>query len=416
MSHQLSLPRQLLARSVATRAIIQIFARTGFVFSLFGVAASLFGCNSSRDGFPLPITTVSAPVAMNLYPVDGTASNPARLFIFVTAVGSHAVRMPLAFDTGSSGITLNALTIFPNTIVTSNGFNFGGGESLISYNGITVTPMQGTRTYGGSTGRTEIGNLGFATVTFGDTRSLLTTQTMPVFLYYAIQSNQVPPQTLTAETQDGWFGVNGAPDLTKLGGSTSNAPECTQSATGNCWVASVFDYLKYASGIDAGFSLGPLQLQTCDITSAGNCTPSPALTVGLSSSSAGGFTTEMLPCPPLNYTGPSTINGVSVCQAYVSGTTVSVTGSTDEAFSQSVIFDTGTPYFALNIPSDKPVPTTVDSFGLTTPSGFMYTASNGSDVSAVHVQQSSSGSVIGLGYFETNSLLIDLTKGIQGWK
>jgi hypothetical protein len=118
----------------------------------------------------------------------------------------------------------------------------------------------------------------------------------------------------------------------------------------------------------------------------------------------------------LNYTGPSTINGVSVCQAYVSGTTVSVTGSTDEAFSQSVIFDTGTPYFALNIPSDKPVPTTVDSFGLTTPSGFMYTASNGSDVSAVHVQQSSSGSVIGLGYFETNSLLIDLTKGIQGWK
>ena len=414
MLQQLTIRRRACSRFIG--ATISAVGERVILFGLLGIAASVCGCDSDHPDTTSPTTTVSAPLSINLYPVDGTANNPARLFILVTAVGSLAVQMPLAFDTGSSGITLNALAIFPNSIVTSNGFNFGGGESLISYNGITVTPLQGTRTYGGPTGRTEIGNLGFATITFGDSSGLLTTQTMPVFLYYAIQSNLVPPKTLTPQTQDGWFGVNAMPDLVRLGGSTSNAPECTQDVTGSCWVASVLAYLKYAPGVDAGFSLSPLQVQTCDITTPGNCNPVAALTIGLNSSASAGFNTEMIPCPPPNYTGPQTINGFSTCQAYVPGTTVSVTGSPNETFTQTVIFDTGTPYFALNIPSGTTLPTAVESFGVTMPNGFSYTATNGSDVNAVQVQQSSSGSVIGLGYFEKDSLLIDFTTGMQGWK
>jgi hypothetical protein len=392
---------------------VQIAGRV-VLFCLVGITAVFVGCHSDQD--TSPIATVSAPLAMNLYAVDGTSNNPARLFIFVTAVGSQNVQMPLAFDTGSSGITLNALAIFPSSIVTSNGFNFGGGESLISYNGITVTPLQGTRTYGGSTGRTEIGNLGFANVVFGGSSGLVTTQTMPVFFYYAIESNETPPQPLTPQTQDGWFGVNAMPDLVKLGGNTVNAPECTQDVTGSCWVASIFTYLKYASGIDAGFSLNPLRVQACDITSPGDCSPVAALTIGLTSSSATDFNTAMLPCPLPNYSGPATINGYSACEAYVPGTTVSLTGSPNETFTQSVIFDTGTPDMVLNIPNGKSLPTSVDSFKIATPSGFTYSTTNGPDVDAVRVQQSSQGSVIGLGYFETNFLLINFVTGIQGWK
>ena len=67
----------------------------------------------------------------------------------MTAVGSNSVRMPLAFDTGSAGITLNARAIFPNSMVNSSGFIFAGGGSSLSYNGIIVTALKGTRSYGG---------------------------------------------------------------------------------------------------------------------------------------------------------------------------------------------------------------------------------------------------------------------------
>lgn len=366
------------------------------------------------------MTTVSAPTPMNLYPVDVASNNPARLFIFVTAVGSQTVQMPLAFDTGSAGITLNALAIFPMSIVTAAGFNFGG-RSTISLNGITVTQLNGTRTYGGATGRTEIGNLGFATVTFGDSMGSFATQQMPVFLYYALQSNTSPPTPEEPQAQDGWFGVNDAPDAIKLGTSTANAPECSESVTGSCYVGSVFKYLKYASGVDAGFVLSRLQIQghNCDITSPGACSPAAALAVGLNSSSASGFTLTNLPCPPSGYTGPAEINGYAVCEAYVPETSISVTGSPNEAFSSPVVFDTGTPFFIFNIPSGTAVPATVASFQLTTASGFVYSATAGSDIFTVKVQPlpaTAQGSVVGLPYFQTNSLLTDFTTGMQGWK
>jgi hypothetical protein len=381
---------------------------------------SVSGCGSSDDTpTTAPVTQISHPTPMNLYAVDETADNPARLFVLVTAVGAQSVRMPLAFDTGSAGITLNALAIFPSSIVTSAGFIFDGGEIALTYNGITITQLNGSRTYGGAGGRSEIGNLGFATVTFGDAAGEFTTQIMPVFLYYAIQSNTDPPVPLSAQTQDGWFGVNDAPNSIALGGPTANAPECSESVPGSCWVASVLKYLQYGPGIDAGFVLNPLHVQRCDITTAGDCAASAALSVGLDSSSGSGFTLTNLPCPPVGYSGPPEINGYRVCQEYIPGTKVSIMGSPNETLTTPVIFDTGTPNFVLNIPSGSPVPSSVTSFELTTPSGFGYSATAGADLYGVRVQPASAttaGSVIGLGYFETNSLLINFATGIQGWK
>jgi hypothetical protein len=251
-----------------------------------------------------------------------------------------------------------------------------------------------------------------------DAQGLLTTQVMPVFLYYAIQSNASPPQPVSPETQDGWFGVNDAPNLIKINSDTSNAPECTQSATGSCWVGSVLKYLQYAAGVDAGFTVSPLSVQTCDITS-GNCMPTGAMTVGLNSSSASGFTLTSLPCPPPGYTGPPQINSYPVCQEYVSNTTITVNGSSSETFTTAVIFDTGTPYFVLNVPTGTALPTSVASFQTAVPGGFVYSTEAGTDLFAAHVQQAATttqGSVIGLGYFQTNSLLTDFTTGMQGWK
>jgi hypothetical protein len=74
----------------------------------------------------------------------------------------------------------------PSTIFNSDGFIFPQGQSTIIYNGITITNQIATRSYGGPSGKTETGNIGFAQVTFGDSRGNLTTNTVTVFLYYLV--------------------------------------------------------------------------------------------------------------------------------------------------------------------------------------------------------------------------------------
>ena len=66
----------------------------------------------------------------------------------VTSVGTVPVSMPLAFDTGSAGVTLYAENIFPASMVTTSGFIFPAGQKSVTYKGIMVTNLQGTRSYG----------------------------------------------------------------------------------------------------------------------------------------------------------------------------------------------------------------------------------------------------------------------------
>jgi hypothetical protein len=89
----------------------------------------------------------------------------------------------------------------------ANGFIFPSGETQMSYKGVTVINQQGTRTYGSVLDtRSENGNLGFTTVTFGDANGEVTTQVMPVFLYYSITDNQTG-EVVPLPDQQGWFGV-----------------------------------------------------------------------------------------------------------------------------------------------------------------------------------------------------------------
>jgi hypothetical protein len=353
---------------------------------------------------------------MNLYPADATATSAARLFVFVTAVGSESTQLPLAFDTGSSGITLNALKIFPASMVSSSGFVFPAGQSTLTYNNITVTAQQGTRAYGGANGHTQVGNLGFASVTFGDSTRELVTQTMPVLFYFAIQSTATG-EAVTPEAQDGWFGVNDAPNLISMQGATAAGVECSVASVGPCWVGSVLKYLTYSSAVEAGFVLSPITVQPCDIT-ARNCTPAPALAIGLNSASAAGFSLTNLPCD-LSYNGPQQINGYTVCQEYVPDTQLDVQGSSDVTFTGAVLFDTGTPSFVVNLPSSDIPPANVTSLQITTAGGFVYSASAGRGLFAIAARTAATttqGSVMGLGYFQTNSLLTNFTTGIQGLK
>jgi len=382
--------------------------------------AILVACGGSAgDSPPAPITTIDAPTAIDLYPNE-SSENPARLTVMVTAVGSTPVSMPLGFDTGSAGITLYAPSIFPASMLGANGFIFPSAETQMSYGGITVTNQQGTRVYGSVLdNRNENGNLGFATVTFGDANGEITTQTMPVFLYYSITDNQTG--TLLPEpTQQGWFGVADTSGTIVIPDSVEPAagyPACSPAGVGTCYVVSVLKYLDYAGGVNAGFSLTPTTIQTCDIATPGSCMPAPILTLGLNSSLEDGYTTQPLVCPPNGYIGPADIAGYPVCQKTILNTMISALGDTITGYS---LFDSGTAEMQISTPAGSnfplfiPAGTTV-TFAQSSGYEYSYTSGTGYFESLVE-PDTTTVNIIGIGFFTTNSLFIDFTTSIEGWK
>jgi hypothetical protein len=316
-------------------------------------------------------------------------------------------------------MTLNAVNVFPTSIVTSGGFIFPAGQVSITYNGITVTNQQGTRAYGGFGGRTETGNIGYAQVTFGDADGQLTTDVMPIFLYYAVTETAtgLPANT---QPQQGWFGVNAAPNSIEVAGSVAPAggyPVCSQGVVGTCRVVSVFKYLQYGVGVNAGFMLNPGPLQQCDITTSGNCPAVRMLTVGLTESIEASFSKVTLGCPPSGYVGPEIIQRYLVCDSGIPDTTVTITGPATATLNEDALFDSGNPANSLYQASGAlPSPLQTGSMvSVATPSGFTYTY----EATASGVTETSVGSGIstgiGINFFTEHSFFIDFVTNTEGW-
>ncbi len=395
--------------------------------ALHGLAAcgSSGGSSGSPAAPPAPPPAAQATV-IDLYP---SANDGRRFFLLVTAVGEQSVSMPLAFDTGSAGITLYAPDIFPPDLVSAAGFVFPQGQHTLSYNGITVTDQTGVRKYGSKEiGRDETGNIGFAQVTFGDSTGSLQTETMPVFLTYLIADNQtgasVPPAA-----QRGWFGVNDAPNSIAVTGAATLAeyPECTLTSQGSCYVVSVLKYLQYPAGLDAGFMLAEAPLQDCSIAVANDCQPAPILTIGLTKDMEASFASTKLVCPPTAnaYPGPASIQGYPVCQMLIPNTTVTVSRQSTGSFTGNALFDSGTPYMVFGGPAGS-FPAAIapgsmvaidvtPGFEYQYTAGAVFTGSNAGPYSTL-VNTSVGETVVGIDYFTTHSFFIDFTAGTEGWK
>lgn len=382
--------------------------------------AGLVGCGgSSGSPAPLHTGTVAASTAIDLYP---SSSSGNRLFVMVTSVGTATVNLPLIFDTGSAGVTLNALAILPANMVSAAGFVFPAGQTSMSYQGITVTNQQGTRTFGGAAGTTQNGNLGFATVTFGDAAGKLTTDVIPVFLYYSV-TRTATGAPVTGQPQQGIFGVNAAPNVVNITGSSvtaAAAPACAQDTSGTCFAISPLKYLHYGSGVNAGFMLTPVTLQPCEIGTPGACAGTPVLTIGLTAGLEAGFSTVSLNCPPPSYSGPATANGYPVCQQAIPNSTITLSLTESGSTVVPVLFDTGTPFMEIRLTSGSSFPTAVPSgtdVMVMLPSGFSYSFTAGAGVAAANIDPTGSGStIVGIGYFTTNSYFVDFTTSTAGWK
>jgi hypothetical protein len=390
------------------------------------LAAFLGGCDGSSESAPAvkPVNgPIEQPVIINLYPNQSAATVP-RLVVMATTVGTVPVSMPLIFDTGSAGVTLYAPSIFPSSMVSAAGFVFPSGQTSMSYNGITVTDQQGTRTYGSTNLRAQNGNIGFAQVTFGDADGQLTTAVMPVFLYFSITDVTTGQAVEVSSFQQGIFGVASTSGTIALPGSVEPSggnPACAPDTKTSCYVVSALKYLQYGDSVSAGFMLSPAPIQNCDITSAGSCAPAPMLTIGLTAAMKAGFSTVSLLCPPDGYVGPASIAGYPVCQKIVDNTTLMVSGGAVGTITGGALFDTGTANMQIATPAGSTFPSAVpigSSVLVTTASGFSYSyVSTNSDPLATIVNADFSGStIIGIGYFTTNSFFIDFDAGSEGWK
>jgi hypothetical protein len=390
------------------------------------VAALLTACGGSSGPTPAVDSSndsIDKPVVVNLYPSQ-SATSVARFIVMLSSVGSVPVSMPLIFDTGSAGVTLYAPSIFPATMVSADGFVFPEGQSSITYNGITVTNQQGTRTYGSTNLRAQNGNIGYAQLTFGDSKGQLTTAVMPVFLYYSITDVATGEMIDVPSFQQGIFGVASTAGTIALSGSVEPAggyPACASDNDSTCWVVSVLKYLQYGASVDAGFMLTPAPIQSCDITSVGSCLPVPMLTVGLTAALETGFSAVPLACPPNGYLGPASVAGYPVCQKTIDGTTIMITGGTVGSITGDAVFDTGTANMQIATPAGSSFPSTVPAGSpmlITTPSGFTYNyTSTVSDPLATIVNADYTGpSIIGIGYFTTNSFFVDYSSSSEGWK
>src|SRR5580658_989716 len=114
-----------------------------------GLFLLLLMASCSKDhSNPTPTPTAKPLATLGLYEVDSSIYK--RIFIPISGVGTAAIQTYyLVFDTGSSGLTIDANGILPASMITSSGITVPGDSVVVS--GITVTNQTAIVSFGNAT-------------------------------------------------------------------------------------------------------------------------------------------------------------------------------------------------------------------------------------------------------------------------
>ena len=302
-----------------------------------------------------------------------------RIFIPITKIGTQSVNYFSVFDSGSSGMTIDAHGIIPAAMISSSGIQFTGDSVVV--NGITIIAGQSTLSYGNKTSLTkEYGYLAYAPVTIGDQNGNFSAKRIPIFLYYKVVDGSGKEMT-----------VDHSLDVFGVGPGTSYS---------NSLIPSPLNYFNINAGVISGFKLAMLQKSqfiSTPVYVAG------LLTIGLTSDdiSSSGFIMH-----PLKNSG-----GVGGYSANIP----SIITYNGQSVSGDVLFDTGTPLvstienkLAINS-TGMLLPSTVVT--VTTNMGFTYsytttTATNLTQVENPNVT-GDLRTIFGIDFFIQNEYLTD---------
>ncbi|MCC8426834.1 hypothetical protein [Mucilaginibacter sp. UR6-11] len=333
--------------------------------------------------------TVSEPVnyaRLGLY--EQVSGNNRRIFIAVPKLGDvTTINYGLVFDTGSTGMTIDADGIIPASMISANGFVFTGDS--VNVNGITITSQQSTITYGGIDGAIqEYGNLAYAKVTIGDGNGSTVTPRIPIFLYYKIV-NLNNGQQLAAHSAD-VFGV--------ASGVMANSRK----------IASPLSYFKLADNVTSGFRLA--MLNSANFETTATYTPG-LLYIGLTPAelNSSGFIMH-----------PLTYNAISGYSPNISSS-ITYNGKTIPG---TILFDTGTPTTTIvedaTAASNSAALPVNSAVSITTGQGFNYQYTTTSNFNLTQVENPSyskdNRTIFSIDFFLSNEYLLDYTNNRIGLK
>jgi hypothetical protein len=348
--------------------------KTNILWLLYGVGLIIFVSSCSKDKTK-PVTTTTNVLGLYEYGVD----SGKRAFIPVSKIGTQTVNYYSVFDTGSSGMTIDAHGIIPDAMITTNGISFTGDSTTV--NGITIIAGQYTLSYGNKTGLTkEYGYLAYAPLTIGDANGSMSAKRVPIFLYYKVVD----------ETSGKTETVNHALDIFGVGPGSSYA---------NSSIVSPLMYFNNSAGVVNGFKLAVLPRT---MFSSSGTYVSKLLTVGLSSAdiTSNGFIMHSL-----------TYGSVGGYSANIPGT---ITYS-NQTITGNILFDTGTPLFStienkFALMSTGPLPASTQ-VTITTNMGFTYTYTTTTATNLTQVQNPNvTGdyrTIFGIDFFMNNEYLTD---------
>ena len=347
----------------------------------------MFSASCKKDNNAAGTNTIKPVATLGLYELGSSDNSARRVYLPVTKVGNKSGTWYSVFDTGSSGMTIDATGIIPDSMITANGITVPGDSIIV--NGITITTKQATLSYGDANDETqEYGNLAYATITIGDQNGNLTTKRIPFFLYYKVIDLTTGIKQ-PAHSND-VFGVGPGVSF------------------GNLAISSPLSYIT-GNGVTPGFKLA--QFNTNNFSVNGTYV-SGLLTIGLlpnDFTAAGGFVLHSL-----NY---SSIGGYSPDLPAA----ISYNGQTIQG---TLLFDTGTPSVstienstATSNESTLPVNTKVT---ITTNQGFTYSYTTAMAHNVTQVARPSftldPRTIFGIDFFINNEYLMDYSNHRIGLK
>ena len=358
-------PRSLLARAACFHAAL--------------LGALLCQASAGRAADDLPSTV---PLIKLEYP--GNPPNIRMLYVRLLALGDHKVDQPLLFDTGSAGMNVECPVVLPVNLCSDEGIKI---DKTLELAGITVTTQEAVMHYGTYD---EYGNIAFARVTFGSPQNPVSTvEAIPILIRYKKVRRD------TGEIVGGPLWPKGMFGVSPIGGAGPDQ-----------MLKSPMNAISQGNGLRRGYYLSPVGTDwTICTNEQGNCPEVAALHIGISESVKSRFKMTKWERAEgrYNYNYPT----IDACVAWEGNFACRPT-----------LYDTGNSTIMIAGKQRKKMDTSLNAgvdVTITAPNhdAWRFTTTYKPEVEFV---PQIDHHIVGIRYFETNSLLFDLDSEEIGFR